>query len=480
MKRPFPFLLACLLPALFIIQASAARDIQECTTLVAAGAATTSGAPLLWKNRDTDTLSNKVVFVNEQPHSYLALVNAEDTAGRIAWAGLNAAGFAIANSVAYNLPQVAGEQQDLEGHLMADALRTCRTVADFERLLQRNQNRNLGARTNFLVIDAEGGAAIFETHNHGVSRLDAATFQGERIANTNFSRSGTEHAGAGYLRFERLSALLDDVGPGRLDAATVLQSFARDVGHSLVPHPSRREWASLPAGTPHWVHTNYTINRASTASAAVVEGVRKGEDPARATMWVLLGEPVTGIAVPLWVGAGTPPEELWQGPDAPLAAEAFRLKDVLRPLKARERREYADLTRLDNAAGTGWLPAVLATEREIFADTAALLKKTPSPAELAAFQEAAAHKALVTLQKAAYALAGDVALEPGRGVEHLRDHLRGPLADRVRGAGDADQRARHLAQPQRLVVLLGLGHRRAQVGLAGDHHRRRRRRCPPG
>ena len=72
---------------------------------MAAGAATSAGGPLLWKNRDTGTLSNKVILVTEQPYSFLALVDADDTAGRAAWAGVNAAGFAIANSASYNLPQ---------------------------------------------------------------------------------------------------------------------------------------------------------------------------------------------------------------------------------------------------------------------------------------------------------------------------------------------------------------------------------------
>lgn len=400
MKTRLGLILCILFSILLVLPVSARQEGEQCTTLVASGAATTNGAPLLWKNRDTDTLSNKVVFVSEQPYSYLALVNAEDTSGRIAWAGLNSAGFAIANSVAYNLPQIAGEEEDLEGHLMADALRTCRTAADFERLLERNQNRNLGARTNLLVIDAEGGASIFEAHNHGFKRLDAASFPGGRLPNTNFSRTGAENAGAGYLRFDRESVLLEQLRSQPLDARVVLQVLARDLEHPLLTHPSRDAWNRLPAAPPSWVHTNYTINRGSTASAVVVEGVSPGENPSRATMWVLLGEPVTGIAVPLWVNAGVPPEALWQGKDAPLATEAFRLKAILRPLETRERREYADVTKLDNADGTGWLPTTLAAEREIMADTAALLKRNPSPRELAAFQQAAAEKALAVLKAA--------------------------------------------------------------------------------
>ena len=392
-------LLSVLLFAL-IIPLSAGPDSEECTTLVATGDATMSGGPLLWKNRDTDTLSNKVVLVQEQPYSFLALVNADDTAGRSAWAGLNAVGFAIANSASYNLPQRTGEQQNLEGMIMAAALRTCRTLSHFEQFLTRYQGRGFGSRANFLTIDAEGGAAIFETHNHGYKRLDAADFPQHRIPNTNFSRSGTEDAGAGYLRFDRETALLDAVPAGRLDVATVFQVLARDLGHPLLAHPPRSDWAKLASHTPFWVHTNYTIDRPSTAAAVVIQGVRPGEDPARATMWVALGEPVTTIAVPLWVAAGTPPEAVWKGQDAPITAEAMRLKDLLRPLTSKERREYADLTRLDNADGTGWLPSTMAVEREIIAETEALLKRNPSVSDLVAFQKSAAEKALAALRQA--------------------------------------------------------------------------------
>ncbi len=96
---------------------------EECTTAVITGEATVDRAPILWKNRDTDTLSNKVVFVSEKPFSYLGVVNAEAPSGRIVWGGLNEAGFAIMNSVAYNLPQKAGEREDDEGLLMAESSR---------------------------------------------------------------------------------------------------------------------------------------------------------------------------------------------------------------------------------------------------------------------------------------------------------------------------------------------------------------------
>ncbi len=71
---------------------------------------------------------------------------------------------------------------------------------------------------------------------------------------------------------------------------------------------------------------------------------------------------------------------------------------LLRPLKAKERRESANLARLDNAAGTGWLPKLLATETEILDQAAACVAKNPAPADLAAFQKAAAGRALSLLK----------------------------------------------------------------------------------
>jgi hypothetical protein len=371
---------------------------EECTTAVITGRATQDGKPILWKNRDTDNLSNKVVFVDEKPFKYLAVIDAGDTSGRIAWGGLNEAGFAIINSVAYNLPKKGGEMVDLEGIVMADALRSCATVGDFERYLKGNLGSQLGCRTNFCVIDAKGGASIFEVHNHGYARLDADTAAGKCLLNTNFSRTGTPDEGAGYLRFDRESRLFAGVPAGRISHEFVLQTAARDVGHSLLLHPERSAWKELPADRPAWIHTNHTIDRASTACTILIHGVRPGEDPHTATLWVILGEPLCSVAVPLWVAAGSTPPELREGLDAPVAAETTRLKKLLRPLKGADRQEYLDLTKLDNEKGKGWLSTTLTAEQEILLAARSLLEKNPAPQELAAFQKEAASKALRTLK----------------------------------------------------------------------------------
>jgi len=359
---------------------------EECTTAVVSGIATKDGAPILWKNRDTDTLSNKVILVNEKPYSYLALVNASEISGRIVWAGLNSEGFAIMNSVAYNLPQKSGEKEDLEGLIMADALRKCSTVDDFEKYLRENLGESLGCRTNFGVIDAHGGASLFEVHNHGYKRIDARDFPEGYIINTNFSRSGEENRGRGYVRFERASSLFKEFHP--ITHEEIIQKIARDLVNPLFGN-NKMEKTS-------WVHTDHTINRYITASCVVIHGVKKGGN-GRATMWVILGEPVCSIAVPLWVEAGEPPSPLKEGDTAPICVEAFRLKDIIRPFKDVERRQYLDINKLME-----WLPIIIKKEKEIIDRTKEFLAKNPSPSELSKFESTVAQMVLETLKGIQY------------------------------------------------------------------------------
>jgi hypothetical protein len=248
------------------------------------------------------------------------------------------------------------------------------------------------------VIDARGGAAIFETHNRGYVRLPADTALGGCMLNTNFSRSGKADAGAGYLRFDRESRLFKDAPAGGFTPVFVLQTAARDMGHALLRNPERKDWKDLPPDRPYWIHANHTINRASTACAILIHGAKQGQDPATATLWVILGEPVCSIALPFWVGAGLTPPQVNSGKDAPIASEALRLRKLLHPLEGADRAEYADITRLDNKAGTGWLPRLLSAEREIFSGADSLMQSIPTPEQLADYERLSAERVLTILR----------------------------------------------------------------------------------
>lgn len=375
-----------------------AQTREECTTAIISPAASADRVPVLWKNRDTGTLSNKVVFVKDTPYSYLALVNAEVPSGRHSFAGLNSAGFGIMNSVAYNLPRKSGEMEDLEGIIMADALRTCRSVHDFERYLQANLGPDLGSWANFGVIDADGKAYLFEVHNHGYEKLDAAEAEARFLVNTNFARSGAEGEGAGYLRFERASRLFEGFPPRQVDFRTILTQFTRDLGHVLLGQSSLEDARRTPSDQDVWLFTRDCINRPSTSAAVVIVGRDPADPNSVATMWVIPGEPVTAIAIPLWVEAGSSPAPLWDGEQAPMWRESLRIKEIVRPLSEGYKRDYLNLTRLDNADGTGFLPQILETEAQIIAETMEFLEAHHSPEEFAAFQNRRTERALATLR----------------------------------------------------------------------------------
>ena len=379
--------------AWMIVGGAPAAD--ACTTAVVGSEASVTGTPILWKNRDTSTLSNKVVFVDEEPYAYLCLANARADSGRSCFAGLNESGFAIMNTVAYNVPELPGESNDREGIIMADALRTCRTVDDFERYLEANLGPALGGQTNIGVIDADGGAALFEIHNHGVERIDAADQPSDYLVNTNFARSGAEGEGEGYIRFKRASELFRSFPPGGVDPEVILHSFSRDLGHPLIDGPTLSDVSALPSQPPVWVNSRDRIDRPSTASTVVIVG-RSSERPA--TMWIIPGEPLTAAAIPLWVKAGRSTAALFEGQEAPLWTESLRIKSGLRPSRIGHTGDYLDLTRLDNADGTGYLPELLEMESSIFAETAAFLAGRPGPEELGDYQEQVADRVLGHLQ----------------------------------------------------------------------------------
>jgi hypothetical protein len=375
-----------------------AQGAEQCTTALVTPAASASGRPMLWKNRDTDALSNKVILVKEVPFTYLALVDADDASGRRAYAGLNAEGFAIMNTVAYNLPGAqSGDLKDLEGSVMADALRTCRTVADFEAYLKANQGPGLGCQTNFGVFDATGRTVLFEVHNRGFSILEASEPPEKYLINSNWSRSGRKGKGAGYLRFERATELFRGLAPEQRTPQKLFSHLARDTGHVLLQTPTLAELKALPA-QPRWILTKDCINKSYTSCAVVLVGKDPKDSGSRATFWILPGEPVTAVALPLWVEAGSVPEVFWKGKDAPLWIESLRIKQRIRPFTESEKQEYLDLAGLDNREGTGFLPRLLAVEDSGFRRVEALGAGPKKPAELAALQEELASAALMAMK----------------------------------------------------------------------------------
>jgi hypothetical protein len=80
--------------------------------------------------------------------------------------------------------------------------------------------------------------------------------------------------------------------------------------------------------------------------------------------------------------------------------ESARLKKLARPFGEGNKDDYLNLTALDNAAGTGFLPALLEAELAIIADTDAFLTQPHSADEYREFQARMAARALTAMEAA--------------------------------------------------------------------------------
>jgi hypothetical protein len=244
--------------------------------------------------------------------------------------GVNERGFSIINTLSMDLP--AADSGMHNGTFMAHALRECATVDEFERLLKQTNEAGRRTNTNYGVIDATGAAAFFETAGHEFWRYDAADTEKGYILRTNFARNGDGSRGDPpysmdrYLLTEQL--MIDFYRTDKIDFKEIVKTQVRSFGNSdgtLVPLPFTETIEGYERGYfPH----NSSINRNSTVSFAVIQGVHFHEDARLSTMWTILGQPSTGVLVPYWPVGETPPEA--NGPEtAPLCDAANQIRQEL-------------------------------------------------------------------------------------------------------------------------------------------------------
>jgi hypothetical protein len=273
-------------------------DFEECTIGVASSRATQDGRPMIWKSRDTEGHDNAVYFNTSRQYRFLSIVDAGER--NEAWMALNERGFAILNSALYDL--APGDAGMSNGVFMSYAVGTCASMGDFVQLLDSTNTGGRRTAANFAVMDSTGAAAIFETGGHSYWKYDATDATNcpkGYLVRTNFSFAGggTE----GNTRFLRSSVLVDAFYEGdSLLPKTILRYQMRDLadpGGDPYPIPYCGSINNAPYG---FIPATTTICRTITASAAVIQGVRRGEPSRTSTMWTILGRPISGIAVPYW------------------------------------------------------------------------------------------------------------------------------------------------------------------------------------
>lgn len=279
-----------------------------CTSIIISSKFTSDGRPVMYKNRDTGKLDNRMQYFKGPLYTFIGLVNSDFDENEV-WAGTNSAGFCIMNTAAYNFKEdkVPDSKMDKEGVLMFKALGLCKTVADFEKLLDTLQ-RPMGVEANFGVIDSHGGAAYYEVNNTRWIKIDVNEDpSGYRVV-TNFCSNGRKEDYKGYERYLTASAIMSEMCDGK---------SRTDIGHSELYNCLSRSYRNVTMGVDFDGHydayasvpgfTGFTadqdfIPRLSTSAAVVFEGVVPETDPSKTVMWSLIGYPSCSVSIPLVVG----------------------------------------------------------------------------------------------------------------------------------------------------------------------------------
>ena len=342
-----------------------------CTTAIVSGKATLDGRPLLLKNRDADSLQNKLVFFSEGKYKFIGLVDAYDTSNSAVWCGFNETGFGIMNSASYNLKgEDTTQLADREGILMKLALGQCATIEDFEKLL-KELPKPLGVEANFGVIDGKGGAAYFETTNYDFIKYDAndpEVAPNGYLIRTNYSFAGQENKGYGYIRYTTASEMFEKkYNQEKISFEFLINDIPRCLIHSFTKTDLSQ---SLPENLDDtdYVYFRDYIPRYFTSAAIVIQGVAANESPSLTTMWTILGFTFSSIIIPVWLlDDGTLPSILQadESGNAPLCDLAFKLKEDIFPEQNDARENYINLAALMNKENTGIRQKIIPIEEEL-------------------------------------------------------------------------------------------------------------------
>lgn len=340
---------------------------ESCTIGVAAGSATPDGRPLLWKTRDyASSPDNEVVYCLSFKYKYIGVLNADDN--WTPWMGINEHGFSIVNANISDLPTNSSGLGN--GGLMGHALGNCRTVAEFMHFLDSTNRTGRSTHANYGVIDSAGAAAIFETGGNTYYKYDAAEVPEGYIVRTNFSLKG---GGTGGIeRYRRTSELIEMFASGdSLNHKSILRYQMRDFSDEYsepVDVPFNDTWGN---GKPFgYIYCEKSICRPSSVSATVIHGVKPSEYAGLTTMWTILGQPASTIAIPYWAVGNTPLEA-----DGAVTSSLCDKAAIIRSLlfDYDPDGDYINSYKLIDGAGKGLWPCLFNLEDSVLNNTEAYL-----------------------------------------------------------------------------------------------------------
>lgn len=353
-------------------------NIFACTSAIVGAELNPYGRPLLWKNRDTGNLDNKIEYVpaKDGEFGFVALFNSSDSLCKEAWIGMNEYGFAVMNTASYNLKDdnVAQKDMDKEGLIMAKALKSCKTVADFEELLQ-NYPRPMGVEANFGAIDAYGNGAYFETNNHSFTKYDIKDSPDHILIRTNYSVSGRENEGYGFIREANAIHLLKPfIETKSVTPEVFTENLSRSFYHSLLD-------MDYSDSKSEWVIDQDFIPRYSSSATIVIEGCKPlqvDEEISRDfivpqyIMWSGLGYPPCSEILPVWCsenGVDNSLRGIGINGHSEQSDIVMERKNLVFPFKKGNGDKYIHMRELFNEDNTGFVQVLTPQNLQIYSKT---------------------------------------------------------------------------------------------------------------
>ena len=341
-----------------------------CTSFIVSGKATKDGRPMIFKNRDTGEVNNVVVVEQGELYRYMGITAYSDKKPNDIWGGHNEAGFAIINTAAYNLNGCEGKDTDNDGRVMRRALEVCRTLADFEHLLD-TLPKPMDVNSNFGVLDGDGGCAYYETGNSSYVKYDAndpLVAPYGYLVRTNHGLSGCRSIDSGVERFMAISDFMADAYcEGNIECQYLLTHVPRYLTHGLT---KQNLYDDLPKdeNDVRMIPFLDFIPRYISSSCLLVQGVAKGEPASHTISWTNIGWPCASVAIPLMIEPDMTLPSIVQRDEtgkAWLCTQSIAQKKKVFSLKRGNTRNYIDLSKLVNGSKTGILQRTAALEEEV-------------------------------------------------------------------------------------------------------------------
>ena len=362
--------------------------VFSCTIGVASPSVTTDGRALIWKNRD---ISNPtyVHYLSEDPYKFIGVGNENSD---YIWMGINEKGFGILNAVA-NFPN-NGNGRMGNGDTMMWALGHFSSIEEFDAFLDSTNIIGRETHANMAVLDSTGAAIMYEISENNYWKFDAAESESGFVVRGNFAFNGGGTTSPTYERsMINIQNLIDN---NNLNCTGILQNQIRSFHNNLAENiqvPFDDFWNEA---SPFGYFPVQGISNPGNGSAVVIQGNLPDEPAYLITMWTLLGQPTTSVAVPLFAVAQPPIEEN----DGGTSALYYAAQNIKTQLFDFTNPSYVDSYKLINERNTGFWTQIFAIEEEMNNEVEALKSGwTPETdiEDLINFQNSKAEEALTIL-----------------------------------------------------------------------------------